>query len=375
MPYYQVAIPPDRLLLGAEVDHSVFDVQPDPLMTPELTGRIVDEEERQRNLYAALSYLATSACLYSPGALEDTKVRIDSALARHFRPRPDMPTKKYAADRVWLAGTMGATNWLLAHHAQHAIGYDEHGDDNAPRFGPAGCYVTQESKVLPYPDGSPEDGHMNAVVRSLMDAAEYIAEASHDPDKTYARYAPVFRLEENIRESLPIDNPPRTTQLNMEHISPHPLDPQRVKISTAQFTRNVMHGIILLTEGAPRDSIGRLRTIVRDNVQAIEIAALYPKDIQRARMGIPGEPYESIRRARNITPHVIRLGGYLRFEGLEEPPRNGTMCSGMGAHIVPTDFRDCIVDSRYPVSAIRKHVELGLIIAPFTLFRDVRLAA
>jgi len=371
MSHHQIAIPPERLLLGAEVDYSAYYVPPDPLMTLESTGSIVDEEGRQRNLYAALSYLATNACLSSPEALGDTQLRIDDALDRHFRPRPDMPTKKYAADRIWLSGAMGATNWLLAHHAQHAIGYDEHGDDNAPHFGVVGCYVTQESNVLPYPDGSPEDQHMNAAVQSLVDAAEYIAKASQRPDNAYARYVPVFRLEENIRKSLPTDNPPRTTQPNMEHIPPHPLDSHRVRIATAQFTRNVMHGIILLTEGTPRDSIGRLRAVVRDNVRAIEIAALHPKDIQRARMGIPGEPYESIRRKYEITPRAIRVGNQLRFEGLEEPPPNGTMCSGMGAHTVPSEFKDCIVDSRYPVSAIRKYVELGLRIAPFTLFRDV----
>jgi len=349
---------------------------PEPAQAPDsLAGIVDDEEKRQHHFYAALVHLATNSCL-NPDSLGSATEHIDAALTAHFRPRLGMPTKEDAARYIWLAGTMGATNLLLAHHAYAVIANEVSDGKTPPAFAPPGYYFVESfeadkpPQVALYDEGTPEDMHMRAVVKALVDAALCIRESSILPGNAYSPYLPIFRMERDLRESLP-DKPMKgSAHRKVDGLSPNALDAERVRIATSQFMRNIMHGIILLIDVQPRDHTGTLRSRVRENVPAFEIAALHRRDIQRACMGIPGEPYESIRKAKNITPQVVQIGKNLRFKGLEEPPYVESMCSGAGSHYVPARFGSPIFDAEHPISAISKYVDLALQVIPSTLCRD-----
>lgn len=369
---------PNEVHYSAERGLVIRYVRPTPAQTPDsLAGIVEDEETRQLRFYAALAHFATDACLNQPGSLEQPQERIDTALTAHFRPRQGMLTQEDASAHVWLAGTMGATNFLLANYASVVIEDDVRHHKTPPHFAPPGYYFVDSTEaeappmVVLYDKGTPEDMHMRAVVKALVDAALHIRESSI-LGSTYSRYLPVFRMERELRESLPSEVIKGSSQQNIDGLSFNALDAERVRRAASQFVRNVMHGIILLTDGQPRKDIGTLRSLVRENVTALEIAALYPRDTQRVHMGIPGEPYDSIRRVKNIIPQVVKVGDNLRFKGLEEPPHVESMCSGAGSHYVPSQLGSPMFGNSHPISAISKYVDLALSFAPFTLFRDIR---
>jgi hypothetical protein len=337
---------------------------PAPILTPEEAEATAEVADQQRRFYAALTHIATKACTLTPEteALEAEQSRTREALDAHFFPRKDIPTKEDAFNRIWLAGTMGAINRHLAGCATDVI--QPWFTGVSPQLGPAGNYVVPERGILAYPEGSAEDLHMNMTVHALTSAAQRIS-----LQRPSDRYEPVFKLEEKLRLALPPESPPGAKQTRDE-LSCDPLNYERVRISAAQFMRNIMHGTILLTKDQPRE-LDHLNNRVRCGVGALEIAATYPQEVQRILMGIPGEPYESLRQKRGITPGVIWVDKELRFKGMIKPAPNGTMCSGSGAHSVLKDHRTFYGETG-PLSAIYMYAMLSTKIAPFTLFQDAR---
>ncbi|HEY2575443.1 MAG TPA: hypothetical protein VGI74_03965 [Streptosporangiaceae bacterium] len=331
-------------------------------MTPESAADIVAAGGKGAD--RALSYLVADAFLRRPEETAATVAWAGENLSYH--PVPSKPNRQHALDRTLLAGTMGVTYFLLA---QDALGTFLR-SQAPPKVGESRCYVVPhwnggEPIAVGYEDPC-QDAHMCAVVQ-LVDAGRRIAEQARDPASVYARYAPVWELEDTIRQTMQVVSHARNTQRPFDD---HPLGPESIRRAGTMFMRNVMHHLLLTAQSLPPGTpVADIQQAVISQIRAAEIASQYPRETQRVYMGLPGSEYAGIRARRGITPHMVTdSGGNARIAGFEKSPPNPSMCPGQDAHEIP----DWLSNDYTPafVSPIGMLALWEVAISPYTLFRD-----
>jgi hypothetical protein len=317
----------------------------------------------------ALMYLSTAWFLRHPNPddVQKTAGFVENNLNLHHS--PGRPNERHLADRILLAGTMGVTYFLVARDA--FIFYLRSAQHPSLTLGEPGCYVLPKKdggRVEEYEKGSPKDRHMRSIVQ-LVDAAERIAVQTRDPHSPYARYNSVWDFEIARRRGLQIVPHYRNTQFPYEDPE-HPLHPKLICQAGTQFMRNVMHLILKTADSLPPEtSVADIQLETIKRIEAAEVAAQHVRELQRAYMGIEGKEHDLRRKRLGIgDPRMVKTNDGWRFAGLEESPRNPSMCSGQDSHEIPLDLLSQLTPAH--ISSIGMLTLLGVANAPYTLFID-----
>jgi len=151
----------------------------------------------------------------------------------------------------------------------------------------------------------------------------------------------------------------------------HPMNSENIRQTGAQFIRNVMHHLLLAADYTSPSilPLNAAQDTALWGLGAVEVAAYYPRIVQRTAMGVEGAAYQERRGQYGIIPHwVENATGEPRVAGLEEPPPNPSMCPGPGLHEVPEWLRNVYTPTH--VSVIGMLTLWGLEVAPYTLYLD-----